>query len=212
MTIPVIEPYPMPVDLPANTATWRPDPARAALLIHDMQRYFVDYFPAGQKPVVELTSNVGRIRAAAVELGLPVFYSAQPGDMSTQERGLLMDMWGPGMTGDPASRRIIDELAPAPEDTVLTKWRYSAFARSDLADRLAAAGRDQLIVCGVYAHVGCLMTACDAFTMDIEPFLVADAIADFTPEYHHWALDYAAQRCAVVVGTDHLLRELGAPR
>ena len=69
-----------------------------------------------------------------------------------------------------------------------------------------------MIVCGVYAHVGCLMTACDAFTMDIEPFLVADAIADFTPEYHHWALTYAAQRCAMVVATDHLLRELGAPR
>jgi bifunctional isochorismate lyase/aryl carrier protein len=210
VTIPTIDPYPMPTepDLPSNRVPWRPDPARAALLIHDMQRYFVDYFPPRAAPVVQLTANIRRIRSTAVELGLPVFYSAQPGGMSRQERGLLLDMWGPGMTADPGGRQIIDELAPSADDTVVTKWRYSAFVRSDLERLLLGHNRDQLIICGVYAHVGCLMTACDAFSRDIEPFLVADAIADFTPEYHGWALDYAAQRCAVVVSTDTVLRQL----
>ena len=35
---------------------------------------------------------------------------------------------------------IVDELAPEPGDEVLTKWRYSAFQRSDLAELLADAG------------------------------------------------------------------------
>ena len=70
--------------------------------------------------------------------------------------------------------------------------------------------RDQLIICGVYAHVGVLATAIDAFTHDIQPFLVADALADFTLEHHRMALDYAAQRCAVVSTTGELLRQLGA--
>ena len=60
-------------------------------------------------------------------------------------------------------------------------------------------GRDQLIVCGVYAHVGVLMTAVDAFTNDIQTFLVADAVADFSADYHRMALEYAAERCASVV-------------
>src|SRR5207247_1829382 len=105
-------------------------------------------------------------------------------------------------------RRIVDSLAPTSSDTVLTKWRYSAFHETELADLFARSGRDQLIVCGVYAHVGCLVTACDAFSRDIQPFLVADAVADFTPTDHRLALDYAARRCAAVVTTGQVLTAL----
>jgi bifunctional isochorismate lyase/aryl carrier protein len=202
MGVPVIAPYPMPVesDLPANRADWRPDPRRAVLLIHDMQRYFVNFFPP-DRPVTDLARNIRLIRRTAVEAGVPVVYTAQPGGMTRQERGLLHDIWGPGMSTNAADRRILDEIAPQDNDVVLTKWRYSAFHRSELEQLIRGAGRDQLIVCGVYAHVGCLMTACDAFTRDIEPFLVADAVADFSAREHRMALDYAAQRCAVVLST-----------
>ena len=64
---------------------------------------------------------------------------------------------------------------------------------------MRADGRDQLVICGVYAHVGVLMSAVEAFTHDIQPFLVADAVADFSEEYHRMAVGYAAERCAVVV-------------
>lgn len=201
-------------DLPTNEATWQPVPARAVLLIHDMQKYFVGMFPADEAPVTELINNVRLLRQAAVDLGIPVMYTAQPGGMTRAERGLLHDFWGPGMDKDPNHRQILDELAPCAGDTVLTKWRYSAFARTDLEDRLRAHGRDQLIICGVYAHVGCLMTACDAFTRDLQSFLVADAVADFSPHYHELALQYAAERCAVTMSTNDLLTRLsgGAQR
>lgn len=81
---------------------------------------------------------------------------------------------------------------------MFTKWRYSAFFRSGLLERMRAHGRDQLIICGVYAHVGVLMTAVDAFTHDLETFLAADAVADFSAADHRLALDYAARCCAVV--------------
>ncbi|MGI5159899.1 isochorismatase family protein [Microbispora sp. CA-102843] len=197
--IPAIKPYLLPAagDLPASAAGWTPDPARAVLLIHDMQRYFVRPFPDATRH--ELVQNIALLRDRSVALGVPVGYTAQPGDMSEEQRGLLKDFWGPGMRRAPEDRLVVDELAPAPGDWTFTKLRYSAFFRSDLLERMRRSGRDQLVVCGVYAHVGVLMTAVDAFTNDLETFLVADAVADFTADYHRMAVEYAAERCAVVL-------------
>ncbi|AIR99407.1 isochorismatase family protein [Streptomyces glaucescens] len=212
--IPAIRPYPMPTreELPASDVAWTVDPDRAVLLVHDLQKYFLAAFPAGRQPVVDLVDNAARVRARCAELGVPVAYTAQPGGMSRQERGLLKDFWGPGMTPSPEHREVVDPVAPADGDWKLTKWRYSAFFKTDLLERMRATGRDQLILCGVYAHVGVLMTAVDAFTHDIQPFLVADAIADFSAEDHRMALEYAATRCAALTTTGELLTALAAPR
>ena len=210
MAMTPIAPYRMPGDgdLPAAAVPWRPRADRAALLVHDMQRYFLRPFAAGQSPLTELVANVRRLLAAARAGGVPVLYTAQPGGMSRQERGLLHDLWGPGMSPEEADRGIVEAVAPEPGDTVLTKWRYSAFFRSDLEERLRRSGRDQLIVCGVYAHMGCLVTAGDAFSRDIQPFLVADALADLSLDEHLMALRYAASRCAVPLSTADVLAEL----
>lgn len=205
MGIPPIAPYPLPGagELPANVAGWTVAANRAVLLIHDMQRYFLRPFPdAIRTPLVSTIAGLlDRCRAQHV----PVAYTAQPGGMTDEQRGLLKDFWGPGMRVDAADRAVVTPLAPRPADWVLTKWRYSAFFSSNLLERMRAAGRDQLIVCGVYAHVGVLMSAVDAFTRDVQAFLVADATADFSLEYHRLALDYAAARCAVVCTAKEVL-------
>ncbi|CAL9310476.1 MULTISPECIES: isochorismatase family protein [unclassified Streptomyces] len=197
--IPPIEPYafPTPGDLPRNTARWTPDPDRAVLLVHDMQRYFLSPLPGTLRD--ELTHNAAELRGRAAAAGAQIAYTAQPGSMTDEERGLLKDFWGPGMRRAPADREVAPPLAPADGDWQLTKWRYSAFHRSPLLDLMRESGRDQLIVCGVYAHIGVLMTAVEAFTHDIQAFLVADAVADFSEHHHRLALTYAAERCAVVL-------------
>lgn len=200
--IPSISPYEMPTsfDLPPNIAQWDVDPDRAVLLIHDMQRYFVQPFNGEHR--TQLVQNISLLCERGRKLGVPIAYSAQPGGMSPEQRGLLKDFWGPGMKVDPEDRKIVEELAPEPNDWISTKWRYSAFFRSGLLERMREAGRDQLVICGVYAHVGVLFTAVEAFTNDIQTFLVADAVADFSEKYHRLALEYAAQRCAVVCTTE----------
>ena len=205
MGIPSIAPYPLPGagELPDNVAGWRVDPDRAVLLIHDMQRYFVRPFP--DQIAVPLVSTIADVLERCRAQGVPVGYTAQPGGMTTEERGLLKDFWGPGMTVEAADREVVEPLAPRPGDRVYTKWRYSAFFASSLLADMRALGRDQLIICGVYAYVGVLMTAVDAFTNDIQPFLVADGTADFAAEYHRLALSYAARRCAVVCAAKEIL-------
>lgn len=212
MAIPAIQPYAMPTDadLPQNKVGWLPEPRRAALLIHDMQRYFLAAFTAGESPVVELLANIKLLRQQCAALGIPVIYSAQPGGQTVEQRGLLQDFWGSGIPGDGEQQAIIDELTPSADDILLTKWRYSAFQRTDLLEILRRQGRDQLLICGIYGHIGCLMTASEAFMQDVQPFLVADAIADFSLADHQMALRYAAKRCAVTISTEQLLAELGS--
>jgi isochorismate hydrolase len=203
--IPEITDYPLPeaADLPASTVSWRADADRAVLLVHDMQRYFLDPLPTTlRRPLVE---NVVLLRERAVAAGVPVAYTAQPGGMTERERGLLKDFWGPGMRRSPAERAVVDELAPAEGDWMLTKWRYSAFFNTDLLARMRAAGRDQLIVCGVYAHVGILATAIESFSHDIETFVVGDATADFSAAEHRQALAYVAARCGAVLTAKEVL-------
>lgn len=199
--LPTMESYVLPgrADLPERRLPWEVDPARVVLLVHDMQRYFVRGLPGGVSD--HLVRRVRALRDGADRLGVPVAYTAQPGGMSPQDRGLLADIWGTGMSAEPEDRDVVEELAPRPGDWRLTKWRYSAFVRSPLLEQMRAAGRDQLVICGVYAHVGILMTAADAFQHDIQPFIVADAVADFSLDLHRLALDYAVDRCAALTTT-----------
>ncbi|WP_199740267.1 isochorismatase family protein [Saccharopolyspora rhizosphaerae] len=212
MALPSIAPYSVPRagELPANKVAWRPEPDRAVLLIHDMERHFVHAFTPGAEPLNEVVPNIALLRERARAAGVPVVYCAQPGGQTPAQRGLQLEWWGPGVA-DPAMEQIIDELTPGAGDVQLTKWRYSAFQRTDLRTRMDDWGRDQLIITGIYAHIGCLMTASEAFQQEVQAFLVADAVADFSRADHDMAIAYAARNCGVVDTTRNLVRDLTAP-
>lgn len=207
MSIPNAESYPLPQadELIPNKVTWPFEPGRAALLIHDMQNYFLKFWGADSPLVSQVVANIVRLRQQCDALGIPVFYTAQPAQQSPEDRALLNDMWGPGLNRHPQEQQVVAELMPRPQDKVLTKWRYSAFQRSPLEQQLKELGRDQLLITGVYAHIGCLTTATDAFMRDIKPFMVADALADFSRDDHLMALKYTAGRCGKVVFCEELL-------
>ncbi|MBB6014328.1 bifunctional isochorismate lyase/aryl carrier protein [Aquamicrobium lusatiense] len=210
MGLPTIQPYDLPLaaELPASRGPWQVETGRAALLIHDMQNYFVRPFVADASPLAPATANIARLAAHCRQKGIPVFYTAQNGDQDRRDRGLQADIWGPGMGSAETDQAIIAPLAPEKGDFVLVKQRYSAFQRSNLETLMRVRGRDQLIVTGIYAHIGCMMTAAEAFQRDIEAFFAADALADFSREKHDLALDWVAGRCGVVAGTDKLIAAL----
>ena len=210
MTIPRLSSYSMPAatDFPSNRVSWEIQAPRAALLIHDMQDYFLNFFDLQQSPVPELIQNIVALKRCCRSLEIPVFYTAQSLEQSKADRGLLSDVWGPGLSAHPGQETIVETIKPDERDRVLTKWRYSAFQRTALQALLKQEGRDQLIICGVYGHIGCLMTAGDAFMNDIQPFLVGDAVADFSLEYQQMTLNYVAQRCGMTLPTQEIIEIL----
>lgn len=211
MSLPALIDYTAPLDEQVrNRAAWTLEPGRSAVLVHDLQRYFIRSFAPGCPALEVALASTARILTAARAVGVPVFYTAQTGDQPAAERGLQGELWGRGMTSSPEDTDIVEEVRPRSGDVVLTKHRYSAFTRSDLADRLAALGRDQLVITGVYAHIGVCVTAADAFQREIYPFVVADAVADFGADEHRRALAQVASCSGMVTDSAGVLAALSS--
>lgn len=208
--LPSIAGYALPneAEFPPSRPDWAFDADRAALLIHDMQAYFVDAFAPEVAPITTVVENIALLAKASRARGLPIFYTAQNGDQDPRDRGLQGDLWGPGMRHIPEHQPIVPALAPASGDIILVKHRYSAFQRSNLETLMQARGRSQLIVCGVYAHIGCQLTAAEAFQRDIHPFFIADALGDFSREWHDAALAHVADCCGIVRSTRQMIEML----
>ena len=66
-------------------------------------------------------------------------------------------------------------------------------------------GKHQLIITGIYAHIGCLATSVNASMKNIQPFIIADAMGDFSEEKHKMALEYISQLSGMVIDTEEFL-------
>ncbi|WP_051117441.1 isochorismatase family protein [Vibrio campbellii] len=207
MAIPKIASYKIPQSetFPENTVDWKIDPKKAVVLVHDLQTYFLNFFDKTKSPVPELLENVSQVLDNARAANIPVIYTAQPANQEPNERALLTDFWGAGLTQD---TNIAPEVSPQAGDIQYTKWRYSAFKKTPLLQWMQEEQRDQLIIVGVYGHIGILSTALDAFMLDIKPFVIGDAIADFSEEDHLHTLKYVAGRSGCVKSVNEFIKTM----
>ncbi|WP_045398299.1 isochorismatase family protein [Vibrio campbellii] len=207
MAIPKIASYKIPQSetFPENTVDWKIDPKKAVVLVHDLQTYFLNFFDKTKSPVPELLENVRQVLDNARAANIPVIYTAQPANQEPNERALLTDFWGAGLTQD---TDIVPEVSPQAGDIQYTKWRYSAFKKTPLLQWMQEEQRDQLIIVGVYGHIGILSTALDAFMLDIKPFVIGDAIADFSEEDHLHTLKYVAGRSGCVKSVNEFIKTM----
>lgn len=215
MAIPKIKEYSIcnEVKTVVNKVSWLPNAHESILLIHDMQDYFVKFYNPKAEPISSVINNIKNLKERCKSLNIPVVYSAQPCDQSPEDRALLTDFWGNGLKKELNQEGILNEIKPDEDDRVYTKWRYSAFQKTDMLEFMRREGKTQIIICGIYAHIGILSTSLEAFMSDIKPFVVADAVADFSTKEHNMALEYISQRCGNVLTLNELnnIFEVQAP-
>ena len=195
---------------------WTPDPARAVLLVHDMQRYFLAAFTAGDRRSPRRRPTSRGLRGGLPGVGIPVFYTAQPGGQDRRgPRPAQPTSGAPGIgavtTPTRARPTSSTRWRPRPGDTVLTKWRYSAFVAQHRWPTGCRPGpRPAHRHRRLRAHRLPDDRLRRVHARHRSAFVVADAVADFSRRHHDQACEYVAQRCGVVTTTGAVLDAVSA--
>lgn len=154
------------------------DPARTALLIVDMQNDFVASGGALSVPDAAATVPViARLAERARDAGMRVIYSQDTHDDGDPEWTIWPEHARRGGWG----WRIIDELAPHEDDTVVQKVRYDAFYGTHLDHLLRLWHVDTLVICGTVANICVHYTAASAALRWYDVVIPRDAVSALDP-------------------------------
>ena len=182
-------------------------PDRAALLIIDMQRDFMEpggFGDALGNDVSQLRRTIEPLQAllaAARAAGMLVMHTREghKPDLSDLHETKRVRGKGSMTIGDvgPMGRiliigepghDIIPELYPVAGEPVIDKPGKGAFYNTELTDLVAEHGLTQLIVCGVTTEVCVHTTVREANDRGIECLVLSDCTGSYFPEFHETAL------------------------
>ncbi len=192
------------------------EPAATALLVIDMQNFYVGEIPA----VLGIIPNINRIAARLRALGgLVVWVGMTAGEGGTSrwpvyhdhfftpEKGANhRDQLSPGHPG----HAFHPGLAIEPDDPVVYKSRFSPFVAgaSAIESLLRPRGIENLIVTGTATNMCCESAARDAMMLDYRVVMVADANAARYDDDHLAGLTSFYQSFGDVRSTEEVLADL----
>lgn len=193
---------------------YRCDPARAALVIVDMQVDFCNPTGATSGEAYDaMSAMVDRTNALvdqAHRSGVPViFIRTQHDDSTNTEAWLLRNGSTPRdkekcVTGSDGAEFY--GVKPLPEDIVVTKYRYSGFVCTDLEMILRRLGRTAIVCTGVATNCCVQLTASHALCLDLHVTVVADCCSSSSVELHDAALRSMARSIGLVASSDDVAR------
>ncbi len=163
------------------------DPKRSALLVIDMQQYFVDAsseaFLSASEAVIP---GILRVIDCYSDAGSPIFFTRH---LNTDANAGMMSPWWHGDLIRPEDP--LSEISPrfnVSKGTVIEKSRYDAFYQTQLGEMLHRQGISQVVICGVMTHLCCETTARSAFMRGFEVFFAVDGTATQNEAFHRATL------------------------
>ena len=194
---------------PANQHYMQINREKSALLVVDMQKFFLD--PASPTYTcggLAILPNVKKLIDAFRAAGRPVIYTCHVHHPGLLDAG-IMGWWWEGMCleGSPESE-VHDDIAPLPGEKIVFKHRYSAFYNTDLETILRVLKVEDVVITGIMTNLCCESTARDAYFRDYRVFFPADGTGSVTEEMHLASLLNLAFGFAYVNETADNIREL----
>lgn len=220
---------PQIITLPTETKSLRMDLAKAAMIVIDMQNDFchpdgwlahigVDVTPA-RAPISPLQGLLPVLRSHQVPI-IWVNWGNRPDllNVSAATRHVY-DPTGDGVgLGDPLPKNqapvlqkdswaaaVVDELAIAPDDVCVDKYRMSGFWDTPLDSILKTLGRTTLFFSGVNADQCVLCTLQDANFLGYDCILLTDCTATTSPAFCWDATLYNVKQCFGFATASHSL-------
>lgn len=191
----VAEAAAMAAELPRNRRAVAFAPQQAALLVIDMQDYFLRedshaFLPAAPA----IIANIRALIAAFSKASRPLYFTRHAND--ARNAGQMAAWWRELLTADHPMAGISSDLLP-PGAPVIEKSQYDAFFNTDLEARLRQENVEQLLVSGVTTHLCCESTARSAFVRGFAVFAAIDGTATLNRELHVASLRGMALGCAL---------------
>ena len=116
--------------------------------------------------------------------------------------------WGPSLIEGSDGAAIVAELAPHPEDVVITKHTTSPFHTTDLGVYLRRFGVSTLLLTG-YSTTGVVEGSLrDARDQDYDCVVVRDCCAAATVQEHDTCMDIVFPRMAWVASVDEVINAI----
>lgn len=178
-----------------------PKPGRCALLVIDMQQYFLSI-------AAPILGNVLSIIEACRSVDIRTIFTRHGHKNISEDGGMLVAWWGDLIEYGSKDWELINALKPSDTDGVIDKNRYSVFHGTGLDESLRSRKIEELIITGVMTNCCCETTARDAFVRDYRVFFVSDATATANDELHVASLKNLAFGFAHIISTEQLCRYL----
>jgi len=181
-------------------------PVHSALLVLDMQSYFLD--PASHAYIPSAVAILPGIRAlvrAYRRKRLPLVFTRHVNTL--QDAGMMSVWWRDRISLDSPLSQITPELDVADSPAIL-KTQYDAFYKTDLEAILLQAGVVRVLICGVMTHLCCETTARSAFGRDFEVYFLVDGTATYNRDFHQASLLNLAHGFASLLLTGEALAAL----
>ena len=166
-----------------------PPRARSALVIVDMQEFFFRK-PERRQNLERVIANINTLIEYFDARQLPVFHVVSKFQADGSDWELKMKMAGePELIEGTPETAILASIRVSEAHTILAKTRYSAFFKTDLADRLHRKKIARVVVVGAYTHYCVNATIFDAYCHDFVPCLITDAVTSHLTEESAWMIE-----------------------
>lgn len=192
------------------------EPAKTALVVIDMQKFYVSDVP----PAIAIVPNINRLAATFRERGAHVAWVKMTAGKDgkslwplyhdyffSKENG---ERHRDNLTEGADGHDLYAGLEARPADIHASKSRFSAFLPtvSDLPDKLAARGITNVVITGMLTNFCCETSARDAMMLDYHVAMVSDANAARFAEDHNIGFTTVFQSFGDVVTTDEAINDL----
>jgi ureidoacrylate peracid hydrolase len=195
-------------------------PAKSAVLVVDVQNDFCSAdgalgkagIPTGA--AMEMIPNLQRLLAAARASHTPVIFVQTIHEAATDSAAWAWRM--SGIVGGCCRKNTwgaeFTEVAPAGDEPVVIKHRYSAFVNTRMDSVLRTLKCENLIMTGVSSNICVESTARHGYMLDYNIVFLSDCTAAYSTEEHEGALYNMRMHFGVVATADEVIAQwTGAP-